>query len=60
MPETLIISLTPSDSLLGKHFKCLQVATIETFSQFFTQKNNPLRLTYFKLNLGKAFERVGF
>lgn len=60
MAETRIITLTPSDSLLGKHFKCLQVATIEIVSQLFTRKNNPLRLTYFKLNLGKASERVGF
>lgn len=60
MPETLIITLTPSDSLLGKHLRCVEVDTIESIYQLFKFKNDPLRLTHLKLSLDKASKRVGF
>ncbi len=60
MSEILILSLTPSDCLLSKRFKCLQFDTVNILSQLFTRKNNPLRLSYLKLSLDKASKRVGF
>ena len=58
--ETLILSLTPSDSLLSKHLRCVEIDNIESIYQLSTLKNDPLRLTYLKFNLDKASEWVGF
>lgn len=60
MAETLIFSLTLSDSLLSKRLRWVTIKLIKRVSQLLAHKNDPLRFTPLKLNHHKASKRVPF
>lgn len=57
MPETLILSLTPSDSLSDKGLKWLSLVLIQKLCYFLRAKNHPPQINGCIISLAQGFHQ---